>query len=277
MNTKDRVVYALSIAIILTLNGCFPWAEEKSIEIIEQPDTKSRTKSEATFLNDSLKKTHRENGLPHQAQTTISKDAATLFQKKKATDTKHIDVKSTKKPVSHRTRRRQRKKERDTVNYHNTSIKTPLCNDIPITKNLVDSPINTNIQIPVETADRVLNNTHQKQITEPLIVEVRNAIAIDQLAVKHWTGTYRPTKLDITINNVPFTIIGNNAESIGSIKKIPYNNGQLTVQYNYEFLNGMRKGADTVTYTINESTQHIPVRFSWDTAWHVELDGAQRQ
>ncbi len=107
-------------------------------------------------------------------------------------------------------------------------------------------------------------------------VRVCNKIDINKLTVKHWTGKYSPTKLEITLNDVPFVLVGKDVTEMGDIKDVPCPDNQITVHYSYEFLNGMRKGSDTLTYEINDLNAQINLRFSWDTEWHVELDGAQR-
>jgi hypothetical protein len=106
-------------------------------------------------------------------------------------------------------------------------------------------------------------------------IRICNKIDAKALGVKHWTGTYSPTKLEISLNNVPFVIVGDNPIALETLQEIPCADNRITVYYHYEFLNGMRKGSDTVFYTCTDATQ-LEMRFSWDTPWHVELGGAQR-
>lgn len=108
-------------------------------------------------------------------------------------------------------------------------------------------------------------------------LHVHNNIPPESLPVKHWTGTYTPTKLNIIINGEPFTIVGDHAIPKGTTKDIPCKDGCLKVEYLYEFMNGMRTGTDIITYLVSETAQDLHLRFSWDTAWHVELDGAERK
>lgn len=107
-------------------------------------------------------------------------------------------------------------------------------------------------------------------------VTVRNNIATSALAVKHWTGTYSPTKLEVTLNGIPFIIVGNESIALDAAQEVPLVDNKISVHYVYEFMNGMRKGSDTIVYTIIDVRQPLTLSFSWDTAWHVELDGAQR-
>jgi hypothetical protein len=101
-------------------------------------------------------------------------------------------------------------------------------------------------------------------------IRICNKIDAQKLGVKHWTGTYSPTKLEITLNNVPFIIVGSNPTTLETLQEIPCTDNRITVSYHYEFLNGMRKGSDTVIYTFTDATQ-LEMHFSWDTPWHVEL------
>ena len=117
-----------------------------------------------------------------------------------------------------------------------------------------------------------LKNTKPKKE----VVRIHNKINIKELAVKHWTGTYSPTKLEITLNGIPFTIVGKEAIDLHAAYEIPHAENRITAEYSYEFLNGMRKGSDTIIYTITENAPDIELHFSWDTPWHVELNGAQR-
>jgi|GEM_PF-6542367 len=118
-------------------------------------------------------------------------------------------------------------------------------------------------QLPVETS--IITNT----------LTIINDIPLESLAVKHWSGTYTPTKLVITINDTPFTIIGENPTARGTRKDVARTGEQLTVTYMYEFMNGMRTGADTVRYTVQGTAAPLTMRFSWGTPWHVEFDHAQ--
>ncbi len=108
------------------------------------------------------------------------------------------------------------------------------------------------------------------------VIRIHNKINVKELAVKHWTGSYSPTKLEITLNGIPFTIVGKEAVDLHAAYEIPHAENRITAEYSYEFLNGMRKGSDTIIYTITENAPEIELHFSWDTPWHVELNGAQR-
>ena len=108
-------------------------------------------------------------------------------------------------------------------------------------------------------------------------LHVHNNIPLESLPVKHWTGTYAPTKLEITINGEPFIIVGDDAIPQGTTKDISCTDGCVKVDYMYEFMNGMRKGADTLLYTVPAHAEQLTMHFSWETPWHVELDGAERK
>jgi hypothetical protein len=143
----------------------------------------------------------------------------------------------------------------------------------PITANAAVASKNTTSP----TATQISTVLTAAQTPVSRMLHVHNHISLEDLSVKHWTGTYTPTKLDITINDVPFTIIGDESTPHGSIKNIACSDNCIKVEYAYEFMNGMRKGADTVTYSVGDSAQELNLLFSWDTPWHVELAGAERK
>lgn len=164
---------------------------------------------------------------------------------------------------SRRTRRRKKKKSKtETTPKIITDKATPPSIPAP-------TPVEVTALLPMGT------ETPQTTATTLTII---NDIDLKDLAVKHWTGTYTPTKLAITINGIPFTIIGDTTEPVahGAHKEVPNLENRLAINYVYEFLNGVRKGADTVNYAVQRTTQPLKIRFSWDTPWHVELDGAER-
>lgn len=132
-------------------------------------------------------------------------------------------------------------------------------------------------QLPVQEA-ATAHETESLKTAAPQKnkIRIQNKINVKELAVKHWTGTYSPTKLEIKLNGIPFTIVGKEAMDLHAVYDVPHTENRITAEYSYEFLNGMRKGSDTIMYTITENAPDIELHFSWDTPWHVELNGAER-
>lgn len=187
---------------------------------------------------------------PEMVQTVLvptpqSKSKPTLYKKKRVT--------------------RRRKKEIETDKESATAQPIPSLN----IAEPAPTKAETIVQLPVSAPTEALQDVKK-------IVRVCNKIDVNKLGVKHWTGTYTPTKLEITLNNVPFTIVGNNPVTFETIQEISCADNRITAQYVYEFLNGIRKGSDAIIYTFTDHATPLEMHFSWDTPWHIELSGAQR-
>lgn len=98
------------------------------------------------------------------------------------------------------------------------------------------------------------------------IVTIKNNIEPAMLRYKHWSGTYKPTTFVITINGQE---IKPNTQ-----QDITITNNQLAVRFDYAFLNGKRKGAKIVSFTVNTNKPTLNLSFSWDDKWQVIIDNA---
>ncbi|HLJ30845.1 MAG TPA: hypothetical protein VKU36_00255 [Candidatus Babeliales bacterium] len=109
-------------------------------------------------------------------------------------------------------------------------------------------------------------STHVAHVQEPQPqkITITNAIQPHMLSYKHWTGTYNP---DL------FTVLVNNAEvAQGAAIEIPAETKTVNLTFNYSFVNGMRKGSKTVSYTLNENVTQATITFSWVSDNKIALD-----
>lgn len=105
-------------------------------------------------------------------------------------------------------------------------------------------------------------------------ITVLHAMDMPMLTVKHWTGTYVPTKLTVTINEQPIPII----EDSLLVQPIPHtvsvSDNKFVVHYYYEFMNGMRKEENSFTYCLADAATTLQMSFDWTTPSHVVFDHA---
>ena len=102
---------------------------------------------------------------------------------------------------------------------------------------------------------------------KPKLITITNAIEPTMLAYKHWTGTYSPEIFTISINDTQ--IAAGETYTLDSSNDIP-----LIVQFDYSFMNGIRKGSKKISYQINKECTHASLTFSWLDTWKVIIDNA---
>src|SRR5579864_2163730 len=86
------------------------------------------------------------------------------------------------------------------------------------------------------------HSQEQQPMVQPIVIT--NAIEPSMLAYKHWTGTYTPELFTITING---SIIETGQTYTLIDPATPF-----IVQYDYSFMNGMRKGTKKMSYHMNK-------------------------
>lgn len=125
------------------------------------------------------------------------------------------------------------------------------------------------------TTDTSLQTT---PATQERTITIRNTIDKPMLSVKHWTGTYVPTLLKLTINDQSIDIIDDKKViPAGDTLSVKTTGNTITTDYEYEFMNGMRKGSGSTVFDLEPGTQNLNMTFTWDTKWHVEFDKATPQ
>ncbi len=223
---------------------------ENTQELLQNAESSTQEPSQISHASESTQVTTTGHTISTGATKQISEE------KKMRTEQKELPKKGRSRTA------RRRKKENTETNVELHTIQT--------------TPKPEKSESLVIKQEPHASKPEKQIVAQGYSIPVTNKIDADTLAVKHWTGTYSPTKLEITLNGVPFNIVGNDAVALDALQQVPIQNNTITVQYAYEFMNGMRKGSDTLTYTVSEQSAPLELRFSWDTAWHVELDGAQR-
>jgi len=116
-----------------------------------------------------------------------------------------------------------------------------------------------------QQTDKISPIVSDKSKIEKIIL-INNNIQPYMLRYKHWSGTYEPTTFVITINGQkirPHTQY-----------KITIINNQLDVRFDYAFLNGKKKGAKIVRFTLNTNRSALNLSFSWHDKWQVIIENA---
>lgn len=101
---------------------------------------------------------------------------------------------------------------------------------------------------------------------QPQPIIITNAIDPAMLAYKHWTGTYSPEIFTISINN---TLV-----AAGETYALTSADTELVVQFDYSFMNGIRKGSKKISYQMNKEVTEAKLTFSWLDTWKVIIDNA---
>jgi hypothetical protein len=122
-----------------------------------------------------------------------------------------------------------------------------------------------NIISTATDVDIIQTKTEETSKTS-LPVIITNTIEPDMLKYKHWTGTYSPDVFNITINGT--------AIDKGQSYTLDSAENSLIVQFDYSFMNGMRKGTKKVTYQMNTDCTDAKLTFSWLDTYKIIIDNA---
>jgi len=160
--------------------------------------------------------------------------------------------------------------------YRNLYFTIPNANNIRHTiittkqKDLSDLPI---------TSDQSNKNEIIQEIEQPkkLIqhsVTIENHITKKMLTYKYFVS-YSPTKFDLYANNVHLVTLDEKNRPISTnLNQVPLKDNTLVIRYDYEFMNGSRKGAKEVIFEVNPNVSVLNLTFSWKDKWRVVLDNA---
>jgi len=132
----------------------------------------------------------------------------------------------------------------------------------------------TNILIDVYESDPIKTDSNKVEKIIEVVTEteksapitITNAIEPTMLEYKHWTGTYSPDIFTLTVNDIP--VEPGSTYTHGSCDT------PLTVQFDYSFRNGHRKGSKKISYQLNKETTEAKITFSWLDPWKVIIDNA---
>ncbi len=103
-------------------------------------------------------------------------------------------------------------------------------------------------------------------ISEPQPITFTNAIEPAMLKYKHWTGTYSPEEFTLSLNGTPVPC--------GQTYTLASADTPLTVQFDYSFMNGIRKGSKKISYAVQKECTQATITFSWLDTWKVLIDNA---
>lgn len=120
--------------------------------------------------------------------------------------------------------------------------------------------------IEENSATEIAENTDEADATvqKQTSITITNAIEPSMLAYKHWTGTYSPDIFTVTINGMEV--------ACGTNYTITSTQEPLEIGYSYSFMKGMRTGAKTVSYQLNEHITNAQITFSWKDNWKILVD-----
>jgi hypothetical protein len=125
---------------------------------------------------------------------------------------------------------------------------------------------------------KIIQNDHRAtSIVEenfPRTITIHNAIDAQMLTVRHWTGVYTPNILTIRINDETIPVITMGVFSADLCHTVSVCGETFTVEYYYEFMNGLRREKNCFRYTVAKNVTKLAMSFSWDTPWHVAFDQA---
>lgn len=117
-------------------------------------------------------------------------------------------------------------------------------------------------------ANQAIDHTMAPEEEEEKVttVTITNGIEPSMLSYKHWTGTYSPDVFTLSINDT--TIEQGQTYTLTDATK------PVVIRFDYSFMNGMRKGTKTVSYTMIDNTPTATITFSWLETHKVLLDNA---
>jgi hypothetical protein len=251
---ESMIYIYMSIALLSMLSGCSWWKqaelpthEPQSVRIAENPRLHDSTACEAESVR-------------IEAHESINA-AATDYGEKPA------DIILVQEPVEKKTDQKQKTKiTRREFKQKRSKKKAVKKTSVSPEKSMTDMVA----PAPVRTITEIL-----PQITPNMrTITVQHVMDIPMLTVKHWTGTYVPTKLTVTINDQLIPII----EDSLLVPPIPYtvsvSDNKFVMHYYYEFMNGMRKEENSFTYCVADAATTVQMSFDWTTPSHVVFDHA---
>jgi hypothetical protein len=274
-------IYA-SIMLCSLLGGCSWWGSSDSVESVTEEAVSASTSSEDNAVQEQPEEQKRHAHAKHEEEVTeIVETQPTPNSETKKDD---VQIKSLQKKKAKKNSRREFKKRRARKKHEPYTPLVQLDTVQAFPAEMTGKPGIRSAPAQSASAQSALpqGNTAQTQSTLPQgdtaqaqAIMIQNAIDAKMLTVKHWTGTYLPTLLTITINGQVIPVITKGAFAASQPRTIPVTDRVLNVEYYYEFMNGMRKDTNKVHYTLAENATTLTMSFSWDTPWHVAFDHAQ--
>lgn len=120
-------------------------------------------------------------------------------------------------------------------------------------------PDSTNIPVP-EKKEIVKKESERS-------IKITNGIEQEMLGVRYFGKTHSPSKFCLSVD-------GKKLEPTEHTE-IKLTGDQLTVQYEYEFANGLYTGKKDVSFTVKPDAKELNINFSWDDNYRIQIDNAQ--
>lgn len=255
-------IYIL-ILFLPFLGGCSWWnqpSQDQSESIVILP-LAPETAEVIEEITPELESSVEPQPLPQDIKPTVSQEAAPLKQSRRSK------------------RNRRRKKVEETVQQPiQPKTMTDLAQQLPEKPTQEEKGFHAPADISTTKTDASLPELSDKSQSNQQTINVRNTIDKRMLTVKHWTGKYVPTLLKISVNGKSIDLIDHKkVVSAGEILSIPVTGDTITADYEFEFMNGRRKGSGSTVYDVEPNTKDLNMTFTWDTKWHVEFDKAKPQ
>ena len=128
---------------------------------------------------------------------------------------------------------------------------------------IAENPTPNNATNAQDQTTEITKPAEEKTINS---VTITNGIEPSMLSYKHWTGTYSPDVFTVYINDT--TIEPGQTYTLADSKT------PIVIRCDYSFMNGIRKGTKTTTYTMNDQITTAIVTFSWLDTHKILLDNA---
>lgn len=108
-----------------------------------------------------------------------------------------------------------------------------------------------------ENSSSLLQNTHHRI--------VKNCIQPEML--KYWS--YTPDIFTLSVNG--------QALKPGASLKVPLQENNMVVRYDYSFAKGFRTGAKEVTFKLDSTNAQCDLKFSWDNEFRIIASSGKPQ
>lgn len=197
--------------------------------------------------------THEAQPIALTPQEVLSQDSAPQTPKtaipatSKAEDTMPVVITQTPVSVAQATNAPDRADSTSTIQQ-------------PVLKKPATEPINKHQE--AKTAQKTV-----KALPANRTITVHNGIEKKMLGYKKF-GTHYPTNFKVTIGKA---IIQQGADVTAAVK-----DNTLMVRYDFEFMNGYRRGGREVTVGLKPDTDTITLAFNWKQKYHLVIAEADK-
>ena len=260
----------MSIALLSMLSGCSWW---KQAELPKIHEPQSVLIAENPRLHDSTA-CESESIRTQEINESMDIDTTADYREKPAEimPAQELVEKTQHKQKTKITRRefKQKRAKKKAVKKTSVSPEKSMTDMVtPPPTQTVGFCTDTSIKTKIPTTDERLQPAPNIRT-----ITVLHTMDIPMLTVKHWTGTYVPTKLTVTINDQLIPIIEDSLLVQPTPCIVSVSDNKFVMHYYYEFMNGMRKEENSFTYCLADAATTVQMSFDWTTPSHVVFDHA---